>query len=151
MAGLPHIGVLGPVSRQYLSREEPDEPGDIEEDEYTIPTDSEESETAYPDWKFVPNKLAYQVTLEPEGGNPLVTKVMLYVRLREGCDGDVGATLGDRPREYSLTEDELLSYFARYDVMIRTDPYLDKSSIVEITLNGQPDTTSKVSIESQEA
>jgi superfamily II DNA/RNA helicase len=151
MAGLPHIGVLGTVSRQYLSREEPDEPSDIEEDEYTIPTDSEESETAYPDWKFIPNKLAFQVTLEPKGSDPLVTKAMFYVRLREGCDGDVSAMPGDRPREYCLTEDELLACFARYDVIIRTDASLGTPSNVEITLDGRPDTTSKVSIQSQDA
>lgn len=151
MAGLPHIGVLGTVSKEYLARIEPDEPVDIEEDEVTIPTGSEEGESAYPDWKFVPNKLAYQLTLEPEGREPLITKATFYIRLREGCDGDVGAEIGDRPKEYCLTKDELLACFARYDVAVRIDPSLERPPEVEVLRDDRPDTTNKVSVHTSDS
>jgi len=85
MAGLPHIGVLGPKAMS-----ESDEPSDIEEDEYTQPTESDEGDAQYPDWKFVPNKMSYQVTVKPMDKSPLVNRIVFFIRMREGCDGDLG-------------------------------------------------------------
>lgn len=150
MAGLPHIGVLGTVSRKDVSREKSDEPADIEEDEYTVPTDSEEGETAFPDWKFVPNKLCYQLTLEPEGDSPVTTRTTFYIRLREGCDGDVGDKLGDRAKEYCLTEDELHATFRKYDIIITADPTLQMPPKVEVMKDGQPSSVKDVIVESRD-
>jgi len=115
MAGLPHIGVLGPKAVS-----ESDEPSDIEEDEYTQPTESDEGDAQYPDWKFVPNKMSYQVTGKPIDKSPLVTNVVFFIRMREGCDGDLGPTSDDRPKEYCLTLDELLHAFKKYELIITT-------------------------------
>jgi len=115
MAGLPHIGVLGPRAVTEL-----DEPSDIEEDEYTQPTESDEGDAQYPDWKFVPNKTSYQVTVKPIDKSPLVTHIVFFLRMREGCDGDLGPTLDDRPKEYCLTLDELLHAFKKYELTITT-------------------------------
>jgi superfamily II DNA/RNA helicase len=115
MAGLPHIGVLGPKAVS-----ESDGPSDIEEDEYTQPTESDEGDAQYPDWKFVPNKMSYQVTVKPIDKSPLVTHVVFFIRMREGCDGDLGPTSDDRPKEYCLTLDELLHAFKKYELIITT-------------------------------
>ncbi|MEM3905847.1 MAG: helicase-related protein [Nitrososphaerota archaeon] len=132
MAGLPHVGVLGPKPL-----DEPDEPSDIEEDEYTQQAGSEEGDALYPDWKFVPNRMSYQVTVKPVDDSPLIGYVSFYIRIREGCDEDLGPTAGDRPKEYCLTLDELLHAFKKYELIITTVSLSEIPSI-QLKVDGNP-------------
>jgi superfamily II DNA/RNA helicase len=129
MAGLPHIGVLGP--KPYAVS---DEPSDIEEDEYTTPTESDEGDSQYPDWKFVPNKMSYQATVKPTGELQLTTHVTFFLRIKEGCDGDLGSAHNDRPKEYRLTPDELLHAFKKYELTVTTAS-LSKPSDVQLLVD----------------
>ncbi len=115
MAGLPHIGVLG--SKEV---HESDAPSDIEEDEYTQPTDSDEGDAQYPDWKFVPNKMSYQLTIKRVEGSLLTSTVVFYIRVNEGCDGDLISEADDRPLQYCLTPEELRHVFRKYELRIST-------------------------------
>jgi len=130
MAGLPHIGVLGPEMMSTV-----DEPSDIEEDEYTQPTESEEGHPQYPDWKFVPNKMSYQLTVKPIDKFPLTTRIVFFIRIRDGCDGDLGPELDDRPKEYSLTLDELLGAFKKYELVVSIRSLSQKPEI-QLQVNG---------------
>lgn len=112
-AGLPHVGLLGPGSAERAPQQ--DEPVDVEEDEFTSPKESE-SDSDFAEWRFVPNRMAYQLTVAPEGSEPSKTRISFFVRLKEGCDGDVGEDLGDRPEEHRLSEAELMGSFRKYDV-----------------------------------
>nr|WP_276977559.1 DEAD/DEAH box helicase [Ferrimicrobium acidiphilum] len=114
-AGIPHIGLLGPGFP--TAAKAPDEPVEIEEDEFTSPKESE-TDSDFAEWRFVPNRLAYQLTVRPVGSNPSVTLVTFYVRIREGCDGDVAGKLDDRPEEYRLSTSDLRSAFRKYGVEI---------------------------------
>jgi ATP-dependent helicase YprA (DUF1998 family) len=64
--------------------------------------------------------MSYQVTVKPIDKSPLVTHVVFFIRMREGCDGDLGPTSDDRPKEYCLTLDELLHAFKKYELIITT-------------------------------
>jgi superfamily II DNA/RNA helicase len=131
MAGLPHIGILG--TREIR---ETDSPSDIEEDEYTQPTGSDEGDAHYPDWKFVPNKMSYQLTIKRVENTPIISHVIFFLRIGEGCDGDLFES-SDRPEEYCLTPEELLKSFRKYDLTIRTDP-LDLPPVVELKVDDNP-------------
>jgi superfamily II DNA/RNA helicase len=132
MAGLPHIGVLGTKETQEV-----DAPSDIEEDEYTQPTDSEEDDALYPDWKFIPNKMSYQLSVKPLKGSPIISRVTFFIRIKEGCDGDLKAVSGDRPEQYCLTPEELLSAFKKYELIIKTISISDPPS-VQLIVNDIP-------------
>jgi hypothetical protein len=132
MAGLPHIGVLGTKEVH-----ETDAPSDIEEDEYTQPTDSDDGDAQYPDWKFVPNKMSYQITVRRVDEFPLIATVLFYVRVNEGCDGDLECVSDDRPKEYCLTNDELLHAFRKYELKIITAS-ISKAPELELKIDDLP-------------
>lgn len=132
MAGLPHIGVLG-TKETY----EVDSPSDIEEDEYTQPTDSDEGRAEYPDWKFVPNKMSYQLTIKRVEGSPLVARVVFFIRIKEGCDGDLISVSDDRPEEYCLTPEELLQAFKKYELIVKTTSIFDPP-VVQLNIDDEP-------------
>lgn len=136
MAGLPHIGVIGSLPANVVKTESkqervkentgnkgqgdsiPDEPSAIEEDEYTLAVDSDEA--GFADWKFVPNKMAYQLTVKPMDSSPFRTHIRFFIRIKEGCDGDVGEQIEDRPKKYCLSKEQLFSTFRKYDLYITT-------------------------------
>ncbi len=132
MPGLPHIGVLGTKEVH-----ETDAPSDIEEDEYTQPTDSDEGDAQYPDWKFVPNKMSYQLTVKPVGESPLTATVVFYIRVNEGCDGDLNSEADDRPLQYCLTPEELRRVFKKYELKISTVAISEKPHIT-LRINDEP-------------
>jgi len=115
---------------------EVEEPVVIEEDEATTQPDFEDSSDAYPDWKFVPNKAAYQLTVTPIGNTPLVTRVSFYLRIKEGCDGDLAPVDGRAP-EYCLSRDDLLGCFKKYELTISTLPALEAPGI-SLMIDGKP-------------
>ncbi len=132
MAGLPHIGVLG--TREV---KEADAPSDIEEDEYTQPTESDEGDAHYPDWKFVPNKMSYQLTVRRIDESPLAARVIFFIRVREGCDGDLKALSDDRLANYCLTPDELLHSFRKYELIVKTTS-ISEPPIVQLNIDDKP-------------
>ena len=132
MAGLPHIGVLGTKEVH-----ETDAPSDIEEDEYTQPTDSDEGDSQYPDWKFVPNKMSYQLTVNRVEKSPLTATILFYIRVNEGCDGDLECVSDDRPKEYCLTTDELLHAFRKYELKITTTS-ISEAPTIELKIDERP-------------
>lgn len=129
MAGLPHIGVLGTKEVH-----ETDAPSDIEEDEYTQPTDSDEGDAQYPDWKFVPNKMSYQLTVKRVEESPLVATIVFYIRVNEGCDGDLNSGSDDRPKQYCLTPNELCQVFKKYELKIATAS-ISEQPIIQLKIN----------------
>ncbi len=132
MAGLPHIAVLGTKEMR-----EADAPLDIEEDEHTQPTETDEGLAAYPDWKFVPNKMSYQLTIRRFNESPIVSKISFFIRINEGCDGDLKSIADDRPEKYSLTPDELLRAFKKYEFTITTLSISEKP-LVQLNIDDIP-------------
>ena len=132
MPGLPHIGVLGTKEVH-----ETDMPSDIEEDEYTQPTETDEGDAQYPDWKFVPNKMKYQLTVKRVDESPLTGRVVFYIRVNEGCDGDLKAQCDDRQHEYCLSNDELLKVFKKYELEIKTNS-MSESPSIQLFIDEQP-------------
>lgn len=142
MAGLPHIGLLGtkPIHTGSHTVNEinniNDEPAAIEEDEFTVQSGSEDADPNFLDWKFVPNKFVYHLSPMPVGTEPFVTEISFYIRLNEGCDGDTGHNLGDRPEEYILTNDSLMGVFRHYLIKISNDPVFSSPN-VSVTVDGK--------------
>lgn len=116
MPGLPHIGVLGPSPNEEIETV-PVSMDDSDLPQKEILSDIDDDEI---DWNFVPNKMKYQITIKPTAENENHSKVEFYIRLSEGCDGDVGEELAKRGRnkKYILTVDELQKAFRHYRVFI---------------------------------
>ena len=66
-AVLPHIGLLGPGAAESPPLQ--DEPAEIEEDEFTSPKESE-GDSDFAEWRFVPNRMAYRLTIDPRANEP---------------------------------------------------------------------------------
>lgn len=143
MAGLPHIGILGPkpidahppATNKVVTKN--DEPSDIEEDEFTMQSGSDDDDPNFPDWKFVPNKFVYHLSPTPVGTDPFVTEISFYIRLDEGCDGDIDPNLSDRPAKYVLTKDALMAVFRHYLVKISNDPTFSSMPEVSVIVDGK--------------
>lgn len=144
MAGLPHIGILGPRPLDTVSVaakkgvQKTDEPSVIEEDEYTMQSGSDDDDPNYPDWKFVPNKMVYHLTVTPSSDDPFITEVSFYIRIDDGCDGDTGVDLGDRPEKYILTKEALMSVFRHYRITISCDPSFILQPNIRVDVDGKP-------------
>jgi len=112
MAGAPHINTLGPV--QFPDIDE--EPEDEDQDEQTIKNYSED-----PQWKYTPNKAAYQLRLKPFKYEPIKTDVSFYIRIDEGCSDDLENNL--------LSIDELNESFIKVEVLVEQYPDLAEPKI----------------------
>lgn len=133
MPVLPHIGVLGPEP-------EDDEFIDSIDDEHadsigqTISNNIEDYDI---DWNFVPNKLKYQLTTKPTSKEITETKVDFYIRIKDGCDADLGNELLEqgRPSRYILSPNDILKVFKHFEIFIYTQkeiPY----SVCKLFIDG---------------
>ena len=131
MAGLPHIGIIGPIV------ENEDMSVDVDDTDIQRTDSLSDVEDGDLDWSFVPNKVRYHLTIKPTSENKNETTVDFYIRLKEGSDFDVGNDLLEegRPSKYVLSSKDLENVFRHYEIRIITSDEISKTSAV-LLING---------------
>jgi hypothetical protein len=134
MAGLPHINVLGSSTEHEIQRFE--DIIDEEDSDFLV------FDTAYtsnePEWRFMPNRAMYQITVEPFRFEPLKTQISFFIRIRDGCDDDLlpNNKVVERYKKTFITEEELKKAFKKVQITIET--FTDfREPVVEVLEEGK--------------
>jgi superfamily II DNA/RNA helicase len=133
MAGLPHIGIIGP-----LDTSQGDSPVDIDDTDVLSLESIEDMDDGEVNWEFVPNRIRTQITIEPTDKNENLSKIDFYIRIKEGSDADVGDYCLKRGRnpKYVLTKQQLIDSFRHFEIFISTPKNSDDST-VRILVDGK--------------
>ena len=123
MYALPHIGILGPYGNIGESSV------DVDEQTIFLPKKSYDDKL---DWTFVPNRMKFQLTVEPLSNNINTTKIKFYIRINEGSSSNYN----NLSLKYHMTKKQLESAFKHYEICITNPKNLDESTAF-VLMNGK--------------
>lgn len=125
MAGVPHIGLVGPAP------DSDDTVDDIFDSDIISLENVDDIDGGKLDWSFVPNRTSYRLTSKPTDNSVSETKVDFYIRISEGCDADVGdaAVSKGRDPKYVMSADRLMQSFRHCEVFFTTPKDPSETSV----------------------